>query len=289
MDKNFHIARKRFGQNFLQDVAIIQNIVDALNCCVDAKNIICEIGPGLGALTLPLLQKFNKINVVEIDKDLIYKLKNDNPFKQYFANSNLIIHEQDALKFELATLISDKNSNQQKIHLIGNLPYNISTPLLFRFLQQIDNISEMIFMLQKEVVDRIIAEENSRYFGRLSVMMQTFFHVEKLFDVPPESFIPAPKVMSSVIRIIPKNDYLNILDSSENNYEKKFINLVEKYTFLIKMAFAQKRKTLHNNFKNTEFNFLEKYQQELNLDFKKFRAENISIEKFIALFNLSQK
>lgn len=287
MNKNFHIARKRFGQNFLQDVAIIQNIVDALNCVGD-ENIICEIGPGLGALTLPLLQKFKKINVIEIDKDLIYKLKNDNPFKAYFENNHLIIHEQDALKFELANLIS----NNQKIHLIGNLPYNISTPLLFRFLQQINNISEMIFMLQKEVVDRIIAKANSKDFGRLSVMMQTFFYVEKLFDVPPESFIPVPKVMSSVIRIIPKNNYLNIFDNSAKNAEKTekiFTNLVEKYTFFIKTAFAQKRKTLHNNFKNTEFDILEKYQEELNLDFKKVRAENISIENFIALFNLSQK
>ncbi|MDO8347721.1 MAG: 16S rRNA (adenine(1518)-N(6)/adenine(1519)-N(6))-dimethyltransferase RsmA [Rugosibacter sp.] len=186
-----HVARKRFGQNFLVDDKIIRAIVDAIG----PKNgdTVVEIGPGLGALTAPLLDRLPHLDVVEIDRDLIARLR------QRWPAERLTVHAGDALEFDFGTL---KQSGPLKI--VGNLPYNISGPLLFHLADFADAVHDMHFMLQKEVVDRMVAEPGTPDRGRLSVMLQYRFHIERLFAVPPESFNPAPKVDSAIVRLIPK-------------------------------------------------------------------------------------
>jgi len=177
-----HQARKRFGQNFLQDTRIITDIVNAVRPQPD--DIVIEIGPGLAAITEPLARKLNQLHVCEIDRDIIAHLK-----KQPFA-SKLVIHEGDVLNFDFRRIAGRKK-------IVGNLPYNISTPLLFKLADVADEVIDMHFMLQKEVVERMVATPKTNDYGRLSVMLQYFFDMESLIDVPPESFIPAPKVDSA--------------------------------------------------------------------------------------------
>ncbi|MEQ1583403.1 MAG: 16S rRNA (adenine(1518)-N(6)/adenine(1519)-N(6))-dimethyltransferase RsmA, partial [Candidatus Nitrotoga sp.] len=183
-----HKARKRFGQNFLVDEQIISDIIRVIR--PEAADIMVEIGPGLGALTRPLLQRLNQLHVVEIDRDIIARLEKDYP------QDKLIIHAGDALKFDLAQLSAP-------LRIVGNLPYNISSPLLFHFSDYCERIRDMHFMLQNEVVERMVAEPSTPAYGRLSVMLQYRFHMEKLLDVPPESFRPSPKVDSAIVRMIP--------------------------------------------------------------------------------------
>jgi 16S rRNA (adenine1518-N6/adenine1519-N6)-dimethyltransferase len=178
-----HKAKKRFGQNFLVDEAIIADIVAAIRPAPDDNMV--EIGPGLGALTRPLLKKLSRLHVVEIDRDIIARLKTDYP------QGRLAIHEGDALAFDFATLATP-------LRIVGNLPYNISSPLLFHFSDYAERITDMHFMLQNEVVERMVAEPSTPAYGRLSVMLQYRFFMEKLLDVPPESFRPAPKVDSAI-------------------------------------------------------------------------------------------
>lgn len=173
-----HKARKRFGQNFLQDTRIISDIVNAVR--PQADDVVIEIGPGLAAITEPLAKKLNRLHVVEIDRDIVCRLKTL-PFAD-----KLVIHEGDVLQF-------DFNNIEGKKKIVGNLPYNISTPLLFKLAEVADDVVDMHFMLQKEVVERMVAAPKSNDYGRLGVMLQYFFDMEMLIDVPPESFDPATK------------------------------------------------------------------------------------------------
>ena len=184
-----HIARKRFGQNFLQDPQIVADIVGAVNPPRDGQ--VVEIGPGLGALTVPLMARVDHLHVVEIDRDLIARLK-----KQY-PKDKLTIHEGDALEFDFGQL-------GPNLQIVGNLPYNISTPLLFHLASFAPMVRDMHFMLQKEVVERMVALPGESEYSRLSVMLQYRFYMDWLLDVPPESFDPAPKVDSAVVRLIPR-------------------------------------------------------------------------------------
>ena len=178
-----HQARKRFGQNFLVDDQIVNRIVSTIS--PKKSDNIVEIGPGKGALTFPLLEHLDHLSVIEIDRDLISLLK-------LKKQDKLTIYEADALKFDYG-LISNN------LRIVGNLPYNISSPLLFHLLSSKNQIIDMTFMLQKEVVDRIVAKHGSKTYGRLSVMMQTFFEVESMFTVPKESFDPQPKIESAIL------------------------------------------------------------------------------------------
>lgn len=249
---NQHKARKRFGQNFLTDDKVIERIVAII--LPKFNDNLLEIGPGQGAITLPLLEYVKQLNVIEIDRDLIAKLKKLN-------KDNLVIHQGDALKFDLNTLPTP-------LRVVGNLPYNISSPLLFHLLKNRDKVIDMIFMLQKEVVERIVAKNNSRIYGRLSVMIQAFFEVELIFVVPPESFEPMPKVDSAII-------YLKPLTQSK-------VNNITNFETIVKTAFSKRRKTLKNCLKS----LLLQTQTTINLS---QRAEALKVKDFIVLTNDYEK
>ncbi|NOT12404.1 MAG: 16S rRNA (adenine(1518)-N(6)/adenine(1519)-N(6))-dimethyltransferase RsmA [Methylococcaceae bacterium] len=256
-----HIPRKRFGQNFLHDESIIQTILSSIQ--VKANEHWVEIGPGQGALTSPLLTMGVRLDLVELDRDLVALLKNK--FKQL---AGLRIHSADALKFDFSSLVEDN----EKMRILGNLPYNISTPLMFHLLSYASCISDMHFMLQKEVVDRICAGPGSKKYGRLSVMMQYYCAVEPLFDVPPESFDPAPKVMSSIIKLVPH---------LQSPVQVKNVSSLNR---LVTQAFSQRRKTLRNSLKKliTEDEFtISKIDPTI-------RAEELSLSDFAKLSNLMQ-
>lgn len=186
-----HQARKRFGQNFLNDEGVIADIVGAIAPRPD--DCMVEIGPGLAALTTPLLDTLRHLHVVEIDRDLIARLKTR------FRPERLTIHEGDALAFDFSELASGPAS----LRIVGNLPYNISTPLLFHLSSHADQVRDMHFMLQKEVVERMVAQPGEGDHGRLSVMLQYRYAMELLFIVPPTAFTPAPKVDSAIVRMTP--------------------------------------------------------------------------------------
>ena len=253
-----HQTKKRFGQNFLVDEQIIADIVTAIR--PEPEDNMVEIGPGLGALTRPLLKKLNRLHVVEIDRDIIARLEKDYP--QNNPKSRLIIHAGDALVFDFSTLAAP-------LRIVGNLPYNISSPLLFHFSEYTDRITDMHFMLQNEVVERMVAEPSTPEYGRLSVMLQYRFHMEKLLDVPPESFRPAPKVNSAIVRMIP-------LPASEIlvHNEKLFAEIVSA-------AFGQRRKTLRNTLRS----FLQEEDfARLGID-AQLRAENLAVAEFAQVGN----
>jgi 16S rRNA (adenine1518-N6/adenine1519-N6)-dimethyltransferase len=217
-----HTARKRFGQNFLVSPGIIHKIVDAI--APHAGDTVVEIGPGLGAITEPLLERIDHLQVVEIDRDLIARLQ------QRFAPERLTVHEGDALKFDFGSL---KDSGPLKI--VGNLPYNISSPLLFHLVAFAPLVHDMHFMLQKEVVDRMVADPGTKDFGRLSVMLQYHYHMERLFVVPPGAFNPAPKVDSAIVRMIPRK-----LGAGETAKDPAL------FARVVTAAFSQRRKMLRN-------------------------------------------
>ncbi len=249
-----HIARKRFGQNFLVDQGIIGAIVSAIN--PQRGDTVVEIGPGLGAITEPLMQRVDHLHVVEIDRDLIARLK-----KQH-APERMTIHEGDALAFDFGSIGRD-------LRLVGNLPYNISTPLLFHLADYPEHVRDMHFMLQKEVVERMVAESGDADFGRLSVMLQYRFWLEWLLDVPPESFSPAPKVDSAVVRLIPK-------PVSELHAKS-----LEKLGQVVQTAFSQRRKMLRNTLKSLlgDAGFVE-----LGID-PTLRAEDVPVEDYVRIAN----
>ena len=249
-----HVARKRFGQNFLVDSGIISAIVSAIN--PQRSDAVVEIGPGLGAITEPLLQRVDHLHVVEIDRDLIARLK-----KQH-SPEHMTIHEGDALAFDFAII-------GQRLRLVGNLPYNISTPLLFHLADYAETVYDMHFMLQKEVVERMVAEPGDADFGRLSVMLQYRFWMEWLIDVPPESFDPAPKVDSAVVRLIPKP--LSDLRAKS----------LDKLGKVVLQAFSQRRKMLRNTLKGTldDTGFAA-----LGIDPTR-RAEDIPVEDYVRIAN----
>jgi 16S rRNA (adenine1518-N6/adenine1519-N6)-dimethyltransferase len=244
-----HMPRKRFGQNFLIDTEIVADIISAIHSASD--DLLVEIGPGLAALTRPLLQAVDHLHVVEIDRNIVEHLQ------QQFAGNKLTIHSGDALEFDYASL-------GQNLRVVGNLPYNISTPLLFHLSQFASSIRDLHFMLQKEVVERMVAFPSSPHYGRLSVMLQCRFEMEQLFLVPPESFRPMPKVESAVVRLIPRRQPV-----IAPNREKLFANIVST-------AFSQRRKTLRNTLR--QYLTSEDYAA-IEID-PGLRAENLSMAQF---------
>jgi 16S rRNA (adenine1518-N6/adenine1519-N6)-dimethyltransferase len=253
-----HRARKRFGQNFLHDTGIIDKIVTAID--PQPNDNLVEIGPGLGAITEPVCELTNHLTVVELDKDLVHRL-----IHHPFLSSKLTVHQGDAMQFDYSTLIND----ERKLKVFGNLPYNVSTPLLFHLFEYYEHIEHMHFMLQKEVVKRMVAAPNSKAFGRLSVMTQYYCHAMPVIDVPPECFKPAPKVDSAVIRLIPKKPGQLKAKST------KLLNTV------CLEAFNQRRKTIRNSLSN----LLTPAEIEgLGLDLK-LRAENLSLDTFVTIAN----
>ncbi len=250
-----HRARKRFGQHFLHDQNIIHKIISALN--PQPQQSIIEIGPGQGALTLPLLKRCQRLTAIELDRDLIPILQ-----QKSASIGELTLVNQDVLKLELSEL-----QLPTPLRLVGNLPYNISTPLMFHLLKSSNLIGDMVFMLQKEVAERIIATPHSKLYGKLTVMMQYFCASEYLFDVPPGCFSPPPKVDSSVIRLRPYSTPLHQVD----NYQA-----LEQ---LVSAAFNQRRKTISNSLKN----LLNKGTiAELGID-PSARAENLTLADFVQL------
>ena len=217
-----HQARKRFGQNFLNDDGVIADIVAAI--APKSNDRMVEIGPGLAAMTTPLLDTLKHLHVVEIDRDLIARLK------QRFKPERLTIHEGDALEFDFASLAGEAND----LRVVGNLPYNISTPLLFHLAEYADRVRDMHFMLQKEVVERMVAEPGGAEYGRLSVMLQYRYVMELLFIVPPTAFNPPPKVDSAIVRMIP----LPAAALTAKDYAL--------FAKVVTAAFGQRRKMLRN-------------------------------------------
>ena len=251
-----HRPRKRFGQNFLHDQGVIERILSHVDPQPGQR--LVEIGPGQGALTRGLLQRAGELDAVELDRDLLQPLRQScAPF------GSLRLHNADALKFDFRSLRTD----DRRLRLIGNLPYNISTPLLFHLVEQADAIEDMHFMLQKEVVDRMAADPGSRTYGRLSVMLQVSCEITPLFDIGPESFEPPPKVDSSVVRLRPLPEPLVAAED------------MEPFGALVTAAFRQRRKTLRNNLKG----LLDGDQiSALGID-PGIRTESLSIQDLIRL------
>lgn len=248
-----HRPRKRFGQNFLQDPAIIAQMIQALH--LKKSDLLVEIGPGRGALTAPLLSSLDSLTAIEIDRDLQVILK-----ETLTGASRLNLLNGDALTFDYARFGSP-------LRIVGNLPYNISTPLLLHLLSYCSQIRDMHFMLQKEVVERLAAAPGTRDYGRLSVMVQYFCTVTPLFDVPPEAFYPSPKVCSAVVRLEP-HDTPPFPDVSRSLLEKT-----------VAKAFHMRRKTLANNFKDI---FGAEDLIALGLD-PKTRPEQLSVMDYVRL------
>ena len=223
---SFPRPRKRFGQHFLHDPGVIRRIVDAVAAAPTVR--VVEIGPGRGALTGPLLERLGALDAVEIDRDLVAALA------QRFAHqSRFQLHSGDVLAFDFCALAAGT-----PLRLVGNLPYNISTPLLFHLYAQAHCIETMVFMVQKEVAERLAATPGGKDYGRLSVMIQWRFDVAKLFDVGPGAFQPPPQVDSTVVRLTPCPPRMKLHDA-------------ERFARVVKAAFAQRRKTLRNALRDT--------------------------------------
>jgi 16S rRNA (adenine1518-N6/adenine1519-N6)-dimethyltransferase len=253
-----HQAKKRFGQNFLHNESVISDIVDAINP-EKGENLV-EIGPGLGALTEPVIERAGKISVVELDRDLAHRLRH-----HPFIAKDLIIYETDALSFNFSSLAN----TDKPLRIFGNLPYNISTPLIFHLLTFKASVKDMHFMLQKEVVDRMAAGPDSKTYGRLSIMTQYQCQVIPVMEIGPEAFKPAPKVDSAIVRLIPHAHIDNPV---------KDIAALNKVCLT---AFNQRRKTIRNSFKKiiSEVQLLK-----LAID-PNLRPENLSLNEYIKLAN----
>ncbi|MXP56478.1 16S rRNA (adenine(1518)-N(6)/adenine(1519)-N(6))-dimethyltransferase RsmA [Pantoea sp. Mhis] len=254
-----HYSRKRFGQHFLKNNDIIDNIISFIQ--PQKKEIMVEIGPGLGALTKPISKFLDILTVIEIDRNLVKILKNHN-----FLEKNIIIYQEDAMNFDFFKIIKDKN---QKLRIFGNLPYNISTALIFYLFQYVKVIEDMHFMLQKEVVDRLIAIPGTKNYGCLSVMSQYFCKTIPLLDVPPSAFIPRPKVNSVLVRQVP---------FTESRYPLTDVSLLK---YITTIAFSQRRKTLNNSLKHL---FTTNILDLLNIN-PSLRAENITLSQYCQLAN----
>jgi len=255
-----HYAKKRFGQNFLVDENIIHRIVDSIH--PEDNDLMIEIGPGLGAMTKPVIKKLAHLHVIELDRDIIPKL-----IINLGSQANkLSVHEIDVLKFDFLSFQQQQETNN-KLRVIGNLPYNISTPVLFHLLKNRDIITDMHFMLQKEVVDRIAAAPGNGTYGRLTVMIQAYFKVTPLFTVSPFAFSPPPKVDSAILRLIPNNQFSNDIPN------------FSQFETLIRTAFSQRRKTLRNTLK--KLCSIEQIEAaDLN---SSQRAEELSVADFVRL------
>lgn len=252
-----HQTRKRFGQHFLRSSEVLQQIVDAIQ--PKAPDHLVEIGAGEGVLTRLLLPHCQQLDSIEIDNDLVPRLK-----KEFQRNSHFFIHHQDVLTFELSSL----NTPNKHLRIVGNLPYNISSPLLFRLFNEIHRIQDMHFLLQKEVVLRMTAAVGSKNYNRLSVMTQYFCENLLLFDVDRSAFSPPPKVDSSVVRMIPRTPSL-------------IANNVSKLSDVVKTAFTHRRKTLKNCFKE-----LIPEETLLKLDINpQSRPQELAVSDFVKISN----
>jgi 16S rRNA (adenine1518-N6/adenine1519-N6)-dimethyltransferase len=249
-----HIPRKRFGQNFLTDQSVLQNIIRTIDPQPD--DTMVEIGPGLAAMTRLLLESLNRLHVVELDRDLVAQLK------KTFDPDRLIVHEGDALQFDFASIPVAQNS---KLRVVGNLPYNISSPLLFHLAQIAPQVQDQHFMLQKEVVERMVAEPGSKTYGRLSVMLQWRYHMDLIFVVPPTAFDPPPRVESAIVRMIPIAQPL-ACDAT-------------KLQRVVTRAFSQRRKVIRNCVAGM---FTEDDLVDAGID-PQARPEAVPIEQFVAL------
>jgi 16S rRNA (adenine1518-N6/adenine1519-N6)-dimethyltransferase len=243
-----HIARKRFGQHFLSDGGIIDAIVDAIH--PQAGQAMVEIGPGLAALTQPLVERLGHLTVIELDRDLAVRLR---------LHKQLSVVESDVLKVNFTEL-----AKAQKIRVVGNLPYNISTPILFHLLNHVAVIEDQHFMLQKEVIDRMVASPATSDYGRLSVMLQWRYDLENVLFVPPESFDPPPRVDSAVVRMIPRSSPAAV-----------DFQLLEK---MVQVAFSQRRKLLRHTLGAwlTERNFAGTFDVQR-------RAEEVPVQEYLDL------
>ncbi len=254
-----HRPRKRFGQHFLRDHQIIQDIVAAIH--PEKDDYLIEIGPGKGVLTAELLKYVNELTAIELDRDLVKILELDSRFgdKERFHLINA-----DILKFDFEKLEAKK-----RLRVVGNLPYNITTPLLFHLLLYKNLIQDMYFMVQLEVAERLAAHPHTKDYGRLSIMMQYDLDIEMLFTVPPQAFSPPPKVDSAVIRLTPKkNRVLSVKDH-------------ELLAVLVREAFNQRRKTLANALSKM---VRKEFWEQINFDAQR-RPEEISVDEYVQLAN----
>jgi 16S rRNA (adenine1518-N6/adenine1519-N6)-dimethyltransferase len=259
--RSSHRARKRFGQHFLKDENVIQQIISVLNPQPDQH--IVEIGPGMGELTEHILPLVGTMDAIELDRDIIPKLKSN-----CLSLGKLNIHSADALKFNYCELTKTK----QKLRIVGNLPYNISTPLLFRLTEQSSCIYDMYFMLQKEVVNRLAAVPGNKDYGKLTVIIQYHYQVEHLFDVSAQSFSPSPKVESAFVYLKPHQS------------PPVTVSNVTVFVQLVAKAFSQRRKTLRNNL----IDIINADQiRRLGID-PNCRAETLTLNEFAILSNAIQ-
>jgi 16S rRNA (adenine1518-N6/adenine1519-N6)-dimethyltransferase len=250
-----HIPRKRFGQNFLTDQAVLHDIIAAINPQPD--DVMVEIGPGLAAMTRLLLERLRELHVVELDRDLVERLN------KTFDAKRLHVHAGDALQFDFAALVPAGG----KLRVVGNLPYNISSPLLFHLAQIAPLVQDQHFMLQKEVVERMVAEPGGKTYGRLSVMLQWRYHMDLLFVVPPSAFDPPPRVDSAIVRMIP---LAQPLPCDAGRLEQ-----------VVQKAFSQRRKVLRNCLAGM---FSEAELVSAGVD-PQARAETVGVEKYVELAN----
>ena len=251
-----HIPRKRFGQNFLTDQAILSEIIRAI--VPAAGDTMVEIGPGQGAMTTLLLKSLSRLHVVELDRDLVALLQ------KKFSTDKLIMHAGDALQFDFGAIAPE----QGKLRIVGNLPYNISSPLLFHLTQYAQQVEDQHFMLQKEVVQRMVASPGGKDYGRLSVMLQWRYQMELLFIVPPSAFDPPPKVDSAIVRMRP---IATPLACEQTRLEQ-----------VVTQAFSQRRKVIRNSLSSL---FTEEQLIVAGID-PQARPETISLEQYVALTHL---
>ena len=246
-----HIPRKRFGQHFLSDAGIIDGIVRGI--APAAGEPMIEIGPGLAALTQPLVERLGHLTVIELDRDLAQRLR---------GHGQLTVIESDVLRVDFAKVAADMNV--PRVRVVGNLPYNISTPILFHLLDYVDVIQDQHFMLQKEVIDRMVADPSSGDYGRLSVMLQWRYDMENFLFVPPESFDPPPRVDSAVVRMVPRA-----------NPAPVDLKLMEE---MVQVAFSQRRKKL----RHTLGAWLEARSYDGEFDTQR-RAEEVPVDDYVQL------
>jgi len=245
-----HQPRKRFGQHFLTDDSVIERIVDAID--PQPGQAVVEIGPGLGAMTGPLAERLDRLSVIELDRDLAQRLR---------RQPKLDVIEADVLKVDIAALAAQRG---QALRIVGNLPYNISTPILFHLLDAVQHVIDQHFMLQKEVVERMAAGPGGKEYGRLSVMLQWRYRIESLFDVPPESFDPPPRVDSAIVRMRP--------------WPTPRVLPVGVLEELVRVAFSQRRKLL----RHTLGRWLEERAYAGAFDLQR-RAEEVAVDEYLDL------
>ena len=254
---NQHRHRKRFGQNFLQDKNLLNKIARSIH--PTPQDHIIEIGPGQGALTQYIIDNVASLDVIEIDRDLVAYLK------QHFSQKHLTIHEADVLAFDFSTLLKKNHP----VRIIGNLPYNISTPIIFKLLQHTQHIKDMTFLLQREMVLRMAASPGNKQYGRLSVMTQYYCQTQRMIDVPATAFFPPPKVESCTVQLTPYST-LPHQANDMNHFEN-----------IVRAAFSSRRKTIHNGLKK----IIDTHQlPQINIPMSS-RAEELTVAQFVQISN----